>query len=148
MKLLILNSAMAAAFITQALGHSGTCTQGNIGAFFTGLVLSAPFLLTAMILAAWTLVASAARHPMMDFSVFLIAGLIAAAMAVTNFHMVAGVFVGGSSACGPDHGQATSVDYAIAVAYGPAPALIVVLSVFVMIKIWRQYRYAPPHAEI
>ena len=120
----------------QLLGYSGTCTQGNTAAFFTGAVFSFPLLVLVFLA-----LVSIFRRPV-ERSISVNLGLMAFAslalvLCAVNFEMVYGVLVRGLTACGVEYsspGDSTREDILIALIYGAAPAITGLISIF---NLWR-----------
>ena len=127
--------SISIAHILQALGYTGTCTQGANGPFITGTVLSSPLLLVSVFLLVRAF-RRTVRHPLRDGYVLDgIASLgtvpLAIWMACSNGSVAHDTLWLGVGPCGPDYTPDELFrwpDMAVGLAYVVLPMLIAVLA--------------------
>ena len=121
--IVVFSFCIVLAFLTQALGYSSTCTQGDTGPWVSGTVLSFPFLAVLIGFGIATFFRGQ-RHPMaLEISAYVIGLLGCAVILAMNAELIKDILILGVTACGPLYGPKTSDDNVILFGYGILPAL-------------------------
>lgn len=124
MKHIILFSfCVVLAFLTQALGYSSTCTQGDTDPWVSGTVLSFPFLAILVGFGALTFFRSRKHLKALEISAYVIGLLGCAVILAMNAELIKYILILGVTTCGPLYGPKTSDDNVILFGYGILPAV-------------------------
>ncbi len=140
-------SMLLVAFGLQALGYTGTCTQGADGPFITGAVLSSPFLLACAVLVSVNL-ARTLRGSSQSISALSRAADYAVAFAAVwliyfNRDVLHSTLVLGIGPCGDSSlespGTYDGSDMLVGFAFGFLPALVAAMVLIgILSDHWRQ----------
>lgn len=145
----MVNMAIAAlglvliALALQALGHSGTCTQGNDGPFITGAIFSFPLLVgvAACLLRVLRCASPNPAHPIIQAVSLLATAGVLGLMLYVNQDVIAYTLFDGITPCGPDQvspdiaRRPDRVPLLVAAVYGVFPALAWVMATFAAVRL-------------
>jgi hypothetical protein len=122
------------AFLTQALGYSSTCTQGDADPWMSGTVLSFPFLAILIGFGVVMFFGSKKHLTASEISAYVIGLLGCAVILVMNAELIKHILILGVTSCGPLYGPKTSDDNVILFGYGILPAVTFLLLLASIVK--------------
>ena len=140
---------LVVAFMSQWLGYSGTCTQGNTDSFFTGAIVSASlFVLHWIFVIRYARIRSiSARFDQLGVIFSIINLCFGIAFIVMNWRMVWGILGTGETPCFVNYdftsyrlpdvfsGEYRSTDILIGICYGVLPPVSIIFSVGLTLRI-------------
>jgi hypothetical protein len=133
-KLLFALATLLLAVPIQLMGYTSTCTQGNVGAFLTGVVFSSPLLLISV----GCLVTLSMNPPtqLKTSERLILETMAVSSFALLIFHRTLLTHLwNGQSACGAEFGSGASHDnLLITIGYGLAPLAAFCLSLPLLFK--------------
>lgn len=127
--IVVFSFCIVLAFLTQALGYSSTCTQGDTDPWVSGTVLSFPFLAVLIGFGVFTFFRKHRHLMALERTAYVIGLLGCAAILTMNAELIKHILILGVTACGPLYGPKTSDDNVIVFGYGVLPA-VAFLSLF------------------
>jgi hypothetical protein len=138
--IILFSCCIVLAFLTQALGYTNTCTQGDPDPWITGTVLSFPFLAVLIGFSVASFFGRQKNRTIFEILAYVIAILGCAAILAMNAELVKYILVLGVNACGPDYGPKTGDDNIIVFGYGILPSATLLCLLASILKWMRQLR--------